>query len=215
MLSWQHFSMLGDSVITLPAAALITVWLLAGGAWRMGLWWSALFGAGLSLVVMTKIAFVGWGLGISAWDFTGFSGHAMRAAALFPVLFYLALLRAAAAWRRAGLAFGLLLGVLMAIARVADQSHSVSEAVSGCLLGTALALGFVWLAQSLPKPRKCRWLLSLSFFCLLPTAYAAPPAPTNAWIEAVALYLSGHSAPYVRSEMGFAVRLPHGDARGS
>lgn len=208
MLSWHYFSMLGDSVITLPAAALITVWLLAGGAWRTGLWWSVLFGAGLGLVVMTKIAFVGWGLGISAWDFTGFSGHSMRASALFPVLFYLVLLRAQPAWRHAGIAFGLLLGILMAIARVADQSHSISEAVSGCILGGAIALGFIWVAQQLPKPRKNRWLLSLSFFCLLPTAYASPPAPTNAWIEVVALYLSGNSAPYVRNELGFAIQLP-------
>ena len=34
----------------------------------------------------SKVAFIGWGLGLSALDFTGISGHAMIASAVYPLL---------------------------------------------------------------------------------------------------------------------------------
>lgn len=203
MIPWDQLTLLGDSVVTLPIAAAILLWLVAGRAWEMALGWCFLFCGGMALVVVTKVAFIGWGIGLSAIDFAGFSGHSMRAAAIFPVLFYL-LLQHAPAVRRPGILLGVLLGVLVASSRVAVGAHSVSESISGALLGSAVALGFMLLSRVLPKPRMNRWLVAFSFFCLLPTSYAEP-APTNDWLQAVALYLSGHERPYVRDDERFAV----------
>lgn len=196
--------MFGDSVVTLPAAGAITVWLIAGRAWHMALWWGFLFVAGLTLVVATKVAFIGWGIGISAIDFAGISGHSMRASAILPLIFYLLLHRSPPTLRNGGVLVGLLLGAVIGVSRVAVQAHSVSEALAGVLLGSAISLGFILLSNPLPKPRLNRWLVAFSFFALLPTSYAEP-APTNHWIEAVALYLSGHDRPYIRDEEGLAV----------
>jgi membrane-associated phospholipid phosphatase len=204
MIAWDHITMFGDSVVTLPAAAAILIWLLAGRAWQMALCWAWLFGAGLALVVATKVAFIGWGIGISAIDFAGISGHSMRAAAILPVLCYLLLHRSMPAIRNGGVLIGLLLAALIAVSRVAVGAHSVSEAVSGLVLGNAIGLGFIYFSQPLTKPRVNRWLVAFSFFGLLPTSYAEP-APTNYWIEAMALYLSGHDRPYVRDTRYFAV----------
>ena len=105
MIPWMEITRFGGIVVTAPAAAAITAWLMMGRAWRLAAWWCVLFIGGMALVVATKIAFIGWGLGIQALDYTGISGHAMRATAVYPVLFYLVLLRRAPsgacwAWRR-------------------------------------------------------------------------------------------------------------------
>jgi membrane-associated phospholipid phosphatase len=198
MIPWTQITSVADTVITLPAAATITLWLIAGRAWRMALWWSLLFVSGLAVVVITKIAFIGWGLGISALDFMGMSGHAMRAMAVFPVIAYLALQRSSVPVRCSGVLLGLLLGLLVAISRVALDFHSVSEAVAGSAMGGAVSLGFIWLARGLPRPYVNRGIIALGLCALLPASYASP-APTNQWMNAVALYLSGHDTVFDRS----------------
>ena len=87
MIPWIKFTSYGDTMVMIPAAFIILVWLTVGRAWRMAIWWCLLLIAGLVLVAATKIAFVGWGVGIRSIDFTGISGHAMRATAVLPVIF--------------------------------------------------------------------------------------------------------------------------------
>jgi membrane-associated phospholipid phosphatase len=197
MIPWIHITSVADTVVTLPAAVTIAVWLVAGRAWRMALWWCLLFAGGLAIVAATKIAFIGWGVGISAIDFMGMSGHAMRATAVFPVIFYLILQRSPATVRGAGVMLGLSIGALVAVSRVALDVHSVSEAVAGCAMGGAVSLGFIWRSRGMPRPWVNRWIIALGLFALLPTSYAKP-APTNQWIQAVALYLSGNDAIFDR-----------------
>lgn len=198
MIPWTHITGFGDSVVLLPAAAAIAVWLITGRAWRMAWWWCVLFGGGLTIVAATKIAFIGWGIGNSALDFTGISGHAMRAAAVFPVICYLLLQRSPPVVRNLGVALGLAIGALITISRVMVNDHSVSEAVAGCIMGSALSLGFIRLSSHWPKPYLNRWIVGFSLLALFPTSYAEP-APTNQWMTSVALYLSGHDKPYVRT----------------
>ena len=198
MIPWMYITGVADTVVTLPAAATIVVWLLTGRAWRMALWWSLLFAGGLAIVAATKIAFIGWGIGINALDFMGMSGHAMRATAVFPVIAYLVLQRSSAAVRASGVLLGISIGLLVGVSRMALQVHSVSEIIAGCMIGGAVSLGFIWVSRGLPRPYLHRRLIALGMLALLPTAYANP-APTNQWMNAVALYLSGHDTPYDRS----------------
>ena len=197
MISWSVITGLGDSVMMLPAAAAIGLWLAITRAWRIGLIWCLLFGFGLLAVLATKIAFIGWGIGIRALDFTGISGHAMRASAVLPVLCYLGLRAAPARLRQAGLMTGFAAGALISLSRIAIHAHSVSEAVTGFMLGTLISLAFIYVCQSRPALQIPKWLLALSLLALLPTSHAAP-APTSRWINGVALYLAGHDQPYER-----------------
>lgn len=198
MIPWMHISSVADTVVTLPAAVTIAVWLATGRAWRMTAWWSLLFICGLAIVAATKIAFLGWGLGIHALDFMGMSGHAMRATAVFPVIFYLVLQQSSKGGRTSGVLLGILIGILVGVSRIALHVHSVSEVVAGCAIGGAVSVGFIWIARGLPRPHLDRRLIALGMCALLPTAYASP-APTHQWMKAVALYLSGHDVPYDRS----------------
>lgn len=198
MIPWLQITSVADTVITLPAAATIAAWLIAGRAWRMAVWWCALFISGLVIVVATKIAYIGWGVGIETLDLMGMSGHAMRATAVFPVIFYLMLQRSPVAARASGVLLGVVLGALVGASRVALNVHSVSEVVTGCALGGAVSMGFIWIVRGLPRPHLNRRIILLGLFALLPAAYANP-APTTRWMNAVALYLSGLEMPYNQS----------------
>lgn len=177
----------------LPAAAAIAAWLLAARAWRSFWAWCLLFGGALLLVAASKIAFAGWGIGIEALDFRGFSGHAMRAAAIIPLLFYLVLQQQTSLIRRSAAVFGVCFAVLVSLSRVLLDFHSVSEAVSGWLMGTAVCLAFIWQAERLPKPSLNRALITASFILLLAASFARP-IPTQWLIEEVAQLLTGHAA---------------------
>jgi len=96
--------------------------------------------AGLTL--SSKVAFIGWGLGIASLDFTGISGHAMLSAATWPVMLSILAARFRPAWQRRAVAAGYGLAVLVACSRVVLGLHSPFEVMAGFLLG-ALASGVV------------------------------------------------------------------------
>lgn len=198
MIPWTQISNFGSSIVMLSAATAIALWLFAGQAWRMALGWCGLFALGLVIVALTKIAYIGWDIGIGTLNFSGISGHSMRATAVFPVLFYLMLQKARPSFRISGVVLGFAIAVLIGVARVILHAHSVSDVVAGWLLGGAVSGGFIWASKQLSKPRLSFWLIGLSLAALLPTSYAQP-LPTTQWINAVALYLSGHNKPYERA----------------
>ncbi|MHB1677785.1 MAG: phosphatase PAP2 family protein [Sulfuriferula sp.] len=198
MISWFGITAAGSFTVMAPAGAAISVWLALNRAWRLVLIWCLLFLGGMGLVVATKIAFVGWGLGIHAVDFTGFSGHAMRATSVAPVLLYLLLQKFTKTARLSGVLLGLAFGVLISYSRLEVHAHSVSEAVAGCLLGALIALGFIRILSKSSKINLNHWVIALSLVGLL-SSPTIPAAPTQRWITLAALWLSGHERPYIRT----------------
>ena len=198
MTMWQNISNLGDVTVMAAAAVAIIAGLALERAWRMAVWWAVLFALGLLLVVATKIAFVGWGIGIRSLDFTGFSGHSMRAAAVSPVLAYLIVQNISSSLvRGAGVAAGLGLGALISVSRLALHMHSISEVVMGYLLGAIVSLGFIWLFSRTKKVALGRPLLAFCAVTLLLLPHTEPVSSQRLIVN-LALYLSGHDRPYVR-----------------
>jgi membrane-associated phospholipid phosphatase len=208
MIAWSEVTKFGDVTITTFAALAIAAWLLAENERRLALWWGILFAAGLGVVIATKMAFIGWGIGIRSLDFAGFSGHAMRASAVMPVLFYLMLQRMPAIVRTFGILLGLACGVVVGISRIAVHAHSVSEITAGWLLGSAVSLGFIWVAsKSLQRPVFNPLRIAFSLLALLPAPYVHP-APTQQWLTNITLYFSGHDQPFPRE--GWRISRPRG-----
>lgn len=202
MLTWTLFTKLADTYVLLTAALLCMSCLAWARAWRLTAAWAVLLGCGLALVAGTKLAFVGWGIGSRDWNFTGISGHAMRAAAIAPVLFYLVAQDSTRMVRRLAVFCGIAFGVLIGISRLAVHVHSISEVVTGCLLGIAISVPFLALLERSPRPAFPRHLLLVAVLPLLALT-GTPGAPTERWLERVALGLSGHSAPYTRNVLGY------------
>ncbi|SEN12055.1 PAP2 superfamily protein [Duganella sp. CF517] len=198
MMWWHALSVAGSLAVTGPIGVAIGVWLLAGKSWKLSWMWALLFGIGMALVVITKMAFVGWGVGIEAVEFAGFSGHAMRSAAVYPVAAFLAFRSSRSNARYAATAIGVVFAVLISISRVPTMAHSVSESVTGTILGLAIAAAFIRYASS-----ERHWALSRMLVVLcLPILLIAPrvePVPAEQWITQAALYLSGRDQPYTRA----------------
>ncbi|MYN45544.1 phosphatase PAP2 family protein [Pseudoduganella sp. FT93W] len=213
MMWWHGLSMVGSLAVTAPIGVAIAIWLVAGRSWHLTAAWCALFGAGMALVVATKVAFMGWGMGVKAVEFAGFSGHAMRAAAVFPVAFFLLVRNRTLPWRVAATVAGVALAVLIAISRVYVEAHSVSEAVTGCILGLLVAASFIWYASVQQHMVMSRWLLLMC----LPIVLIAPrvePVPAEQWIAQLAMHLSGRDQTYTRAIWRKPKTLQHSSSGG-
>jgi membrane-associated phospholipid phosphatase len=198
MMSWWHgLSMLGSLPVTGPLGIAIAAWLLAGRSWRLSLSWCLLFGLGMLLVVATKVAWIGWGVGMPDVKFGGLSGHSMRACAVFPVAFYLAFHDADEGARRAAAGLGVALALLVSISRVPVLAHSWSEVVLGALVGLAVSAAFISIAHS-PRPQPFGRVMAGVLLPLLLIVPQVEPLPTERWMTSLALYLSGHEKPFER-----------------
>jgi membrane-associated phospholipid phosphatase len=203
--AWQLFTRLGEMQILLPALLLaaLALWRQRAGRPLAAWWLGALAGAAL-LTTMTKVAFIGWGIGSAALDFTGVSGHAMFAAAVYPLL--LGAL-APPRWRWPALALGALLAVGVGASRVVVDAHSVSEAVAGVVLGGAVS--------ALALARAGLWRVGLSVWVpavmaawLLVTPTLAPPSNSHELVTRLALALAGHEQPHLRGQWRHRAALP-------
>lgn len=191
MMSWLPLVQLGDLPLTLPAGAAIAAWLLAWRAWRTAAGWCLLFALGLGLVGVAKIAFMGWGLGIEQLDYKAPSGHAAGVAAVFPMLFYLLLHDAGPRLRRAGLAAGLALGVLVAALLVMMREHSAAEAAAGLVVGALVSLGSVHWGGALPPPRPLAGLVAFAL-AFATGAALMQSAHVGYWMILAARQVSGN-----------------------
>lgn len=208
MIFWYLITSIGSVVITMSITMTIAIWMLAGREWKMPLQWCFLFGLSMILVLASKIAFIGWGIGSEEWDFTGISGHATRAAAVFPILFYFGLQRAPRKINSLSVYSGVLLGLMITVSRVKVHAHSESEIVAGWLLGSAVSGAFLYLAHSKAVLISRRWLVLCSF-SLLFVSPVMVTVPSEGVITELALYLSGHTEPYDRSNWAHSALRPY------
>jgi membrane-associated phospholipid phosphatase len=196
---WYLITNFGGAGLTLPLAFAIALWLAVGYSWRLAAGWLFLLGVAVTLVTVTKIAFLGWGIGVRVWDFTGLSGHAMFATAVFPVAAFLALLSAPPAVRIAGLALALLGGATVGLSRVVIEAHSPSEAITGCIVGALTALVFVRVAWNATPPGRLPVAPVVVSLMVIMLGLHKLHLPTQRWVTHIALKVSGHDRPFVRA----------------
>lgn len=199
--AWLQLTRLGEAQILLPAMAVALLWLARqpegrrlAGHWALGTGLTAL------LTTATKVAFIGFGIGIAALDFTGISGHAMFAAAVLPVLLRVAAAPASAAARRRVITAGYLLAAGVAVSRVVVQAHSWSEVVCGFALGAA-ASAWALRAGHWPALNLARWVPGLLAGWALVAVIGAPPSQTHGLVTQLALAVSGRSQPFERWQL--------------
>ena len=153
------------------------------------------------VVTVTKIAFMGFGWGIARLDFTGMSGHAMLAAAIYPVL-AVAFVPGTSPRREVATVMAAAVVVLVAISRIAVGAHSVSEVLSGGALGLLTA---AVATRSVPRAGVKRRLslawLAPALVWLVLTLPAPPVMASHDWIAGLATTLSGRDRPFTRADL--------------
>jgi membrane-associated phospholipid phosphatase len=198
---WHLVTRLGEAEILLPASLLAALALLRRAESRpLAAWWVALLGAGVVLTTASKIAFIGWGIGWPALDFTGISGHAMFSAAVYPLLFKLLVSGRSPRTRWLALGVGVALALLVGVSRVVVGAHSVSEVVAGLMVGGTASAGALALVR-MPPTRLGPALPATVAVWLALMVVHAPASRTHTTVTRLALKLAGHSTPFTRSDL--------------
>ncbi|WP_295573686.1 phosphatase PAP2 family protein [uncultured Stenotrophomonas sp.] len=186
---WRTLSTLGDSRWLLPMALVLLLSLPRTDArlkWR----WMLAIAAVAAVTLSSKLAFMGWGIGIKSLQFTGFSGHAAMSSVVYPVVGALL----AGPGRRAR-AIGVLGGVLLAVAiawsRIPLHAHSLSEVIAGLALGLG---GSTAVLNAAPPSRHASTLAvaaALIAGMILPVAL--PDLRTHDAVIALAKFITGRA----------------------
>ncbi|WP_353084109.1 phosphatase PAP2 family protein [Stenotrophomonas sp.] len=191
---WVTLSQLGDSRWLLPLSLVLIVFGPAESR-ALRLRWAVGLAVAGGLTLASKLAFLGWGIGWARLDFTGFSGHATMTAAVYPVALYLAThgrLRHPMLWAL----LGSILAAAIAYSRLPLNAHSVSEVVSGWLLGTA-ASAFA-LSSHRGKWRTPLPILATSLAIGIALPLLMPTVRTHDIVMRIATGLSGREQVFNR-----------------
>ena len=199
---WQALTWLGDSGLLLPAAVSITLWLaLSRRTWPTAALWVLLFGLGSALILASKLAFMGWGVGSARFNFTGFSGHTAIAASVWPVALWLMAARRSHRVRVMAVGLGWALAAAIGASRLAVLAHSGAEVLAGYVLGVAVSGSFLLLQRGRPHSRIPAVLVVLSLLAPLLLLRPGTPAPTQSALELLAMRLAGTERVFTRDDL--------------
>ncbi|MGC6387351.1 phosphatase PAP2 family protein [Ewingella sp. S1.OA.A_B6] len=201
-MNWSFLTFFGDSMLLLPSAVIIFILLMSSYASRKPAGqWIMVFGNVGSIVCLSKLAFMGWGIGSREYDFTGFSGHSALSATILPVMLWVLSGRFSTAVGRIAVSCGYMLALAVGYSRLVIHVHSTSEVVAGLALGFVASSIFLLLqrhrlAPSLSYQKSvCALILPL---LLINTGKAAP---TQGLLERIAITLASVATPYTRADL--------------
>lgn len=204
-MNWQWVSFFGDSTVLLPSAAAVFMVLFLRRPSRQIAWqWGLLFGITGAIVRASKLAFMGWGIGIRELDFTGFSGHTALSTAFWPIFLWLLCARGSIALRRIAMVMGYLLAGLVGYSRLAIHAHSPSEVIAGLLLGAIGSALFLLLQRNSSRvvDAQLSWGGVLSLI-IIPVVLlnTGAKAPTQSLLGEIAVKLGPLEKPFTRADM--------------
>ncbi len=166
-MDWYSLTFFGDSMLLLPSGIIVfAILMFVCRDWKQTAQWALLFGGVGAIVCASKLAFMGWGIGIRELDFTGFSGHSALSASIWPVMMWLLTGRFSTAVRKTAVLSGYALALLIGYSRLAIHVHSVSEVISGLALGGPPAAHFYGCSAILHR-QPCHTEKSLPPYCFL------------------------------------------------
>jgi membrane-associated phospholipid phosphatase len=195
---WFFLSLFGEMQLLLPVA-LCAIWALARKepAKSLAVAWLLSLALATLLTTASKVAFIGWGVGIPEIDFTGISGHTMFAMAVYPLLLRMLASNRSPLQQKLSVAAGFALALLVGQSRLEIDVHSVSEVVAGVLVGGAVSASMLLFNQ---RPRATENFFMVMLFCGLfgLSLLHTPQINPHAWVTKIALILSGASTPHTR-----------------
>lgn len=186
---WRTLSALGDSRWLLPMALVLLITLPRADArlkWR----WLLAIAVTAGVTLASKLAFMGWGIGIKSVHFTGFSGHAAMSSVIYPVVGAL-LAGTSELPRRIGLVIGVLLATAIAWSRIPLHAHSLSEVIAGLMLGLGCSTWAMHTAGPSSRPNAVAAAAAVLAGMVLPLAL--PDVHTHQLVIALAKLISGRA----------------------
>jgi membrane-associated phospholipid phosphatase len=200
MWHWQFLSRFGETTLLLPCAAMLYAWFRYSREAATARQWLCAFVTAAGLTLLSKLAYMGWGIGVPSLDFTGFSGHSMMAAAVLPVVLH-RLVPTRPAWLPlAAASGGVLLAAGVSVSRLVLGVHSVSEVAGGLALGLSASVWCIALSHGNARRTAPPVAIALTLALVLGLPVSGATAPTHRWLEEIAVYLSHRDRPFGRDE---------------
>lgn len=198
---WNILTYFGDSMLILPTGITLALFMLwkAGSPATTLIWLITLVISGFA-VSISKLLFLAWGIGSSTLNFTGFSGHTTMSATLWPVMFWLISQRFSPDRRRLMIAVGYFIAIMVGISRLALHAHSVSEVISGLILGSLCSGIFLYTQRGCDM--RYFTFTPLVILLILPLSLMSfgKKAPTQQLIEHIASQITGKQ-PWTRAKL--------------
>jgi len=197
--AWWVITHMGASSLLLPALVLVLGGLWKSGARAVARRYLLRILVAVTITIISKCLFFGWGIGIAALDFTGISGHTLLATSILPLLLRGVPWPALQA-RGWGAAAGWALALAVGVSRVMVNAHSVSEVVAGWLLGATVSWPTL---RALGTTQLTHWASKLAPLVLLLAFHtgSATYLPTHDIEVRLALWVSGKGKPFMRHHL--------------
>lgn len=183
--------------VMIPVLLLVAAWLNYSASRRVAQLWLAVVVLAYGAVMISKVAFKGWGHGLETFNIAVFSGHAMNACLVLPVLLSLLARQWAPVLRWPAAGAALLWGWYFSINIVAPTVHPVSEAIAGALIGSLGSLSFLALTERAPiRPLPARAMaMGLT---VIAVCASFPKYTAEGLLNHFAITLSGAEEPYIK-----------------
>ncbi|MBU6517975.1 phosphatase PAP2 family protein [Pantoea sp. B270] len=201
-MSWRTLTYFGDSMLLIPTAVIIALVL----PWksdnrRTVLYWLLAFGLAGLLVSISKIMFLGFGIGSARYNFTGFSGHSAMSATLWPVMMWLISGRWPTFWRALTIGIGYLIPLMVGLSRLVIHAHSVSEVLAGLMLGFTLSSAFLLSQRRTALKGFSVVQVAVAFLIPLLLMGHGRVATTQQFLERFSADLAGLEKPFTRADL--------------
>ncbi|HAB26109.1 MAG TPA: phosphatase PAP2 family protein [Pantoea sp.] len=199
---WRTLTYFGDSMLLIPTAVIIALILPWKSDNRRTVWyWLLAFGLAGLLVSLSKILFLGFGIGSARFNFTGFSGHSAMSATLWPVMLWLVSGRWPNPLRLLAIGVGYLIPLMVGFSRLVIHAHSASEVATGLLLGFTLSSAFL-LSQRRTALKGFSWpQVGAAFLVPLLLMGHGRIATTQQFLERFSADLAGLEKPFTRADL--------------
>ena len=150
---------------------------------------------------LSKILFLGFGIGSARFNFTGFSGHSAMSATLWPVMLWLVSGRWPNPLRLLAIGVGYLIPLMVGFSRLVIHAHSASEVATGLLLGFTLSSAFL-LSQRRTALKGFSWpQVGAAFLVPLLLMGHGRIATTQQFLERFSADLAGLEKPFTRADL--------------
>ncbi len=199
---WRTLTYFGDSMLLIPTAVIIALILPWKSDSRRTVWyWLLAFGLAGLLVSLSKILFLGFGIGSARFNFTGFSGHSAMSATLWPVMLWLVSGRWPNPLRLLAIGVGYFIPLMVGFSRLVIHAHSASEVATGLLLGFSLSSAFL-LSQRRTALKGFSWpQVGAAFLVPLLLMGHGRIATTQQFLERFSADLAGLEKPFTRADL--------------
>ncbi|AIX51624.1 MULTISPECIES: phosphatase PAP2 family protein [Pantoea] len=201
-MSWRTLTYFGDSMLLIPTAVIIALVLPWKSSSQRTVWyWLLAFGLAGLLVSLSKIMFLGFGIGSARFNFTGFSGHSAMSSTLWPVMMWLISGRWSTFWRAVTIAIGYAIPLMVGFSRLVIHAHSVSEVLAGLLLGFTLSSAFLISQRRTVLKGFSALQVGVAFLVPLLLMGHGRVATTQQFLERLSVKLAGLEKPFKRADL--------------